>query len=524
MFKKVALGIVVLLLVAALGGFFWARTVLETDAVRNALASQLTKALGQPVTVQSVKATIYPRVTVTLRDVSIGAGGRITLKSLDVGTALGALLSRRIEHASLRIANARIELPLPDLHLGTSGSEASAETPGSSPVTLVSIDEVVLTGIEMVSRGRTVSGDIELVPHGAGALTVRRVALTADGAHIDATGEISNLAGPVGALNVTAGALDLDQLIAFASDFAEGSTGSTTPAGTASGSTADGTTSGSALMTATDLTIALAADRATMSGVAIERVTGTARLQGGRLTVDPMTFGLFGGTYSGALGVTLTPVPAFTWKAALKNVDVAAVTAFAGNPGVVTGRLAATIDLVGTGIDAASAVKTARGSAVVSIANGVVKNLALVKSAVAATSLNPQAVIASSQGPHDEPFSEMGAALAIASGTASTQNLHFVSKDIRLDAGGALRLDGSAVNLQGAVQMSEELSKQANGTIVRFTAQDGHITLPATVRGVAGNYSIEIDTTSMAKRALTNEAKAQTQQAVTKGLGRLLGR
>ena len=38
MFKKVAAGILVLLLVAGLSAFFWARTVLETDAVRNALA------------------------------------------------------------------------------------------------------------------------------------------------------------------------------------------------------------------------------------------------------------------------------------------------------------------------------------------------------------------------------------------------------------------------------------------------------------------------------------------------------
>ena len=58
-------------------------------------------------------------------------------------------------------------------------------------------------------------------------------------------------------------------------------------------------------------------------------------------------------------------------------------------------------------------MKTARGNAKVTITNGVVKNLALVKSAVAATSLDPQAVVASSQGPHDEPFSELGASLSI---------------------------------------------------------------------------------------------------------------
>ena len=49
MFKKIALGVVVVLLVMGIGLSFWAQAVLSTDAVRSALAGQLTKALGQPV-------------------------------------------------------------------------------------------------------------------------------------------------------------------------------------------------------------------------------------------------------------------------------------------------------------------------------------------------------------------------------------------------------------------------------------------------------------------------------------------
>ena len=85
-------------------------------------------------------------------------------------------------------------------------------------------------------------------------------------------------------------------------------------------------------------------------------------------------------------------------------------------------------------------------------------------------------------------------------------------------------MDGSAVNLKGAVRMSEELSRQANGAVTRFTEQDGRITLPATVTGAAGKYSIEIDAASMAKRAVANEATTEAQQAVKKGLGRIRGR
>lgn len=513
MVKKLALGVVVLLLVVGVGGYFWAGSVLGTDAVRNALAEQLSKALGQPVAVEGVKATVYPRVTVSLTGVTIGKSQEIKVGSLDVGTNFGALLSRRIEHATLHVNNATLQLPLPELALGSGPAQPASS--GGPAVELVSVDEVVLSGIELTSRGRTLKGDIELVPHGTTAVTIRKVALTADSAHIDATGEITNVNGPVGTMDLKAGSLDLDQLLLFASDFMEGS--GATPA--ASGATTAGGPS------TTDLLVTIAAERATMAGVSLDAVKGTARLKGDDVTVEPMAFNLFGGSYEGRVGANIGAAPSFSWKATMKNVDMAAVTAFAGSPGVMTGKMNATFDLTGTGIDAASAMKTARGTAMLAVQSGTVKNLALVRSAVAATSMNPQAVLAAAQGqPVDEPFTELGGSLAIANGTASTPDLHFISKDIRLDAGGALKLDGSGVNLQGAVQLSEALSQQAAPAIVRVLQQDGKITLPAIVRGTVEKYQIEIDTASIAKRAATNEAKTQATQAVKKGLGGLLRR
>ncbi len=526
MVKKVVAGAVVVLLLAGAGAFFWARAVFETDLVKHALASQLSRALGQPVTVGSVKATVYPRVTISLREVTVGEQREMTMQSIDVGTALGALLSRRIEHATLRVADAHLALPLPDLHLSTASSSSAGDA--SSPVTLVSIDSIELTGIEIVSHGRTLRGDIELVPHGTTGVTLKKVALTADGAAIDATGEITNLAGPAGTLTINAGNLDLDQLITFASDFAAGAS-APPPASAATGAVpAEGTAVAAAVgataANAADLTLTLNAERAAMSGVTLSNVAGTARLQGNRLTIDPMSFGLFDGTYTGTIGAVLGAVPTFTWRAALTNVDMNAVTSFVGSPGTITGRLSGQVDVEGSGLDAAAAMKTARGTGAVKIVNGTVKNLALVKSAVAATSLDPQAVIAASQGPHDEPFSELGASMSMAGGTASTPDLHFISPDVRLDAGGALRLDGSAVNLIGSVELSEALTKQANAAFVRVAAQNGKISLPITIRGNAGKYALELDTASVAKRAATAEVKTRTEQAVKGGLGRLLRR
>ena len=126
MLKKVLLGAVVLILLLSIGLFLWVRAVFTEDTVRATLAEQLSKALGQPVTVGNISATIYPRVTVNLGQVSIGEPARIHVQTLHVGADLGALLSRRIEHAGLELSGARVELPLPTFSIG-SGSHVRAD-------------------------------------------------------------------------------------------------------------------------------------------------------------------------------------------------------------------------------------------------------------------------------------------------------------------------------------------------------------------------------------------------------------
>ena len=107
-----------------------------------------------------------------LTDVTIGRPVRIRLASVHVGTGLRALISRRIEHADVRVDGARLTLPLPSL--GSSGTSAPTAGEGKPPVEIVSIDEIVLRGVEVVSGDRTLRGDIELVPHGGGA-QIRRM-------------------------------------------------------------------------------------------------------------------------------------------------------------------------------------------------------------------------------------------------------------------------------------------------------------------------------------------------------------
>ena len=88
MIKKVLAGVLLLAVAASAVLFFWVRAVFTQDAVRTGIAAQLSRAIGQPVTIGSIGAGIYPRVTVNLGDVGIGQPPRIQIRTLQVGTCL----------------------------------------------------------------------------------------------------------------------------------------------------------------------------------------------------------------------------------------------------------------------------------------------------------------------------------------------------------------------------------------------------------------------------------------------------
>lgn len=513
MVKKILIAVAAVLVVLLVVGAVWVRSVFANDGVKNAVAAQVSRALGQPVTIGDIGAQIYPRVTVNLTDVGIGQPAKIKVKTLSLGTDFRALLSRRIEHATVNLAGARIELPLPDFAVGSSESKPTPDAPSSSPVEIVSIDEVALNGVEIVSGGRTVTGDVVVVPQGKG-VNVRKISIGAGSARIDITGDIKDLSGPVGSLTVKAGALNFDQLMDFMTDFAGGAGASSTSGDRGSEAAASPSTM--------NLAIALDADKASMGGLTLDKLSGKANLTGERVMLEPVSFGLFGGRYDGTLALSLGKVPNFRLKARLTGIDMAAATAFAGSPNAVTGKLAGTIDLSGRGMDAPSVMKSARGTARVDVTDGTVKNLGLIQSVVVATSGRADAASPKANGSRDEPFSRLGATLNISGGSGSTQDLKFESKDIMLSAAGGLKLDGSALNFQGQVQLSDELSKQAGRDLVRYTQDQGRVTIPATITGSADQPHVAIDVTSMAKRAMTNKANEEAQKAIQKGLGGFL--
>jgi AsmA protein len=506
MMKKLLVGVALLLVGAGALLYFRAQSIFASDVVRTSVAAQISRVLGQPVEIGSIGATILPRVTMVLSHVRIGNPARITVATLNVGTSARALLSRRIEQATLSVHGARIDLPLPPFAIGA-GDEAADDTP---VVTIGSIDEIVLSDIEVVSGGRSLRADVRVVPRGQG-MNIASMTLRLDDTAVDVTGDITTIQGPTGALTLRASALDMLALQAFATDFAAGA-----------GIVATPETPAPATPRATpmDLRMDITADRATFGTLTLDGLKGSARLTDDQLAISDMGFGVFEGRYSGAVTLGLASTPAFHLKGTLTDASMGALTAWAGSPDAMTGRLAATLDAAGTGTTAAAVIQSTRGAARVDVTQGTVKGLALVRTIVVASSMRADAAA----GGGDEAFSRLGASFTLGDGVARTNDLTFESNDVSLDGAGQVGLDGTNIDLSGRVRLSESLTRQAGRDLVRYTQEGGRVTVPVTISGSAGALSVRLETADVLKRAITNKAVEEAGDALRRGIGGLFNR
>jgi uncharacterized protein involved in outer membrane biogenesis len=513
--KRVLVGGVVVVLVAMLGLFVWARTVLTSDTVRTTVAAKLSDSLGQPVTIGGLSASIFPRVSLNLKDVTIGRPGQLSVGTLGIGTDFRALLSRRIEHATMRLDAAHVTLPLPAFASASPSPSpgAPAASSSGSSVELVSVDDILLNDVEITSGGRTIRGDVDLAVSGQSA-TIRKIALRADGTTVTIAGTLSDYSAPAGTLTVQAGAMNVLDLVAFVTDFTKRAGLSSSASSPASAPTAARPTG------KMNIALTIQADRATIGELALDHVTGQAHITDEAITIDPARFNVFGGSYSGSLVLNLGDTqPGFHVNTTLSKIDMAAVMTFAHHPGLVTGQMAGTLVLTGRGLSAAAVIASSRGTAHASIANGTIKGLGLVKGVVLATSMRAASVSQATSTSGTEPFTSLDGTFTIAGGAATTTDLKFTSNDVLLAASGTVRLDGTAIDLAGPIQLSDDLSKQAGRDLVKYTQKDGRVTLPAKVSGSADDLHVGVDAGDLAKRAVTNAASEQAKKLL-QGLGR----
>jgi hypothetical protein len=483
-FRRFVLPAISVLLVAAAALIVAFYQFMSGDGIRHALEQQATQWLGQPVRIGAASVRIVPRPGLTLRDVRAGDPVRLVLTGLQISTGLRPLWSRRIEDAEIAVSDSRIDLPLP---FALPGGGGESTTP-SSGLQIESIRSIALHNITTTSRGReiAVSADASL---SSGRLNLQRFTAHSGTTTLDANGVVQFSPRLDAEVQVNAAHVDVDDLIALADAVAPRTTPRRGPSTTA--------------LLPGRIVARVSAQTARASGVDVRQFVTTLVAQGNRITLSPVSFQLFGGTYRGVLDVD-SEVGSLraTVRAQINDLDVAQLAAFGGVADTITGRLSGNGTFNGRGATLGDAVAAAAGEGRVTISNGSLKRLGLVRTIVLFFG-RP----APDSGGATDKFDSIDATFALVHQVIAASALSLRSPDVDLVGQGTLTIPTKALDGHIDVSLSEALSAQAGTDLARFTREGNRIVLPAVIGGTVAAPRVTIDAGAAARRGLRNEVQ-----------------
>ncbi len=476
----VAAAVVVVVLVAAIGMYVF----FSGDGMRRALEQQASSWLGQPVRIKAARGQLFPRPGIGLSGIEVGEPVQLTLASVDLSTDLRALLSRRIEDARVVISDSTIQMPL-TLALPEESGSTTAEAGASGGVEVVSIGEISLRDVRIRSRGREVRVSADSSLNG-NHLTLRSFTAESGSTSLQVDGE-ADLEPRVDAkLRAKANKLDLDELLALADAFSP-----ERPTGTRQKSSSPSTMK---------LAAQISADSATAAGVQLSKLAASMTMDGDRFALTPLTFGLFGGTYEGALNGRLGESMSVTLQSRLKGLNVAELAAFGGSPDTVTGTLSGEGTFSANGADMSAALANANGKGSASIVDGTIKRLDLVRTVVLFFGRPAPDTAAAS-----DTFERIDTTFSLARQVFRADTFAMHSRDADITGTATLALESQALDGMVDLTLSQELSEQAGTDLARFTRENDRIILPANLGGTLGQPRITINALAAARRGIQNE-------------------
>jgi uncharacterized protein involved in outer membrane biogenesis len=494
MLKRLLIALAILVVLAGVL-YFAAARILASDLVRSTLQQQLANSLGQPVSIGTASAAIYPRVAVDLHSVAIGDPVSVNLARIRVVTGLRPLLSRRVEDAEVILSDGELRLPLAfDLVPAGSAEPAPGHTPA---LTIVSIRVIELRRVALVAGDQRWVSDADCRVEGD-RLDIMKVSAQSAVTRFQGSGALTSIARNEGELTIAANPLDLDELMAFGSALsrpvAKRSPGATAPAATP---------------VPMHLTVKLTAPSGQLAAQPFRDLATTATITTGAFSFSPLTIAAFGGRFDGRLDAdTRKSVPLLRLNGRIDGLDVVEAMKVAGSQGGgITGRLGGSVSLSAAGTDSATLLRSARGSMAAAITDGTMPGLDLVRPIILAFG-KPSGAPPEGSG---SSFSRVGGTFALASGVVSSKNITMASRDFDVTGQGSVELASGALSARGDVVLTPELSAQAGVDLRRYAQEDGRVVIPATIGGSLQQPSVALDVAAATRRALQNELERRAK-------------
>jgi hypothetical protein len=254
----------------------------------------------------------------------------------------------------------------------------------------------------------------------------------------------------------------------------------------------------------------LRAPEVSVDTLRLQSVAAPIKTDGVRITFDPMTFSMYGGTHSGTVVVDL-PRARWTLDSKVTRVDVGQfLSAYSGRDQRLDGTASAAASLhAGVG---EPLPRSLVGRMQVEIVNGVVREfplLAAINRALRLTEGNTR----------DTRFERLSATLAFAGrgvrtpatgpGHATTNDLVLEARDVRVEAAGRIGFDRS-LDLAGQAVLSPERSAEAIRSIRELSGlrnDRGGLELPIRISGTLDDPSISIDLKAAVGRSFKEELR-----------------
>jgi len=450
MLKRALIALAVILVAFTAGLYFAINRGLHGDLVRSTLEAQLAARLGQPVHIGSAGASLFPP-SLDLRDITIGKAPSVRLAHVQIVTGLRGLLSRRIEEAEIVLASGQVAWPLP---FTLSPQRAPNEPESPPPFTIQSVRRITLRDVTIVTGLPPVTVDLDASLQGD-RLEIARLAARSDKTRLEATGAFDSLARLQARLNVKGN-------LSFAG------------------------------YDATNLA----------AGIAITPQS---------IVLNPLSFRMFDGGFRGRLDADLRgAVPQLRLNGDVDRVNAAEVMKAFGSEGTLTGTLGGRLSLAGSGTDASSLVRTARGTIAATVKNGTLPHLDMVRPIVLAFG-KPSGAPPEGSG---STFSTLGGTFALAASTLTTDDLSLASRDFDMAGRGRLHVAGGTVDATADVVLSKELTAQSGSDLRRYAQEDGRVIVPATIHGTLERPTVFIDVAEATRRALSNEIRRRAQDFI----------
>jgi uncharacterized protein involved in outer membrane biogenesis len=336
-------------------------------------------------------------------------------------------------------------------------------------------------------------------------LDLQRFTATSGRTELEASGQVQLEPAIDAQLTITANQLDLDELLALASAFSSPDAGAAAPASARRSAGAPARSAGGAAAAGSPpahIAATISADSARSGDLEVQALSATVDSRGDRVTLSPLTFRLFGGSYAGSITATLGDALAASIQSELRDLDVAQLAAFGGAADTVTGRLSAKGTFSGRGADLESALATARGSGTATMVNGAITRLGLVRTVVAFLGRPAENAPAAS-----DRYDRIDLDFSLANQVVRAESFALRSPDVDLTGSGTLSLQTKALDGAFSLVLSEALSRQAGTDLARYTREGNRVVLPTRLGGTLESPRVTIDAKAALQRGLRNEAE-----------------